>query len=316
MVEKTFIGVPSTQAYSISNIDNSGADSMSSPKLIAVGTPLAVYGTEIGPGERVIISCDATFTTKPFTVITDHETITYSPPGLGLPPTVAHEVTVSGPNGTLSRYAATSTSIDSRKMYGVPNAQGQPVGLDPNSPSRPINFSTSDYEGGLFSGYVAPLTMDQSGKSRVQVYGTSVPTVSRGVGVTIVCTVLGNSRYGGVSDLSAWAVAASDPYYGQTRSTVTWDTRWTTRDGTIGSLGGAPGTGLQSFQCSTSTSLPKRFVIESANETSLVSGWTYFASDLYLASHPGLVDPQIHIFVLDGGPPSLTYPYTYTDNNP
>jgi len=315
---KYFIGIPSSQSYYINNVDHAGMG-MTSPKLIAVGTSLEVTGTEIRPGERVTLSCDATLTSKPFTVVVDKETITYPP--TTTPPTavhVDHEVWVSSLTGTLSRYATTSTSVDSRKMYGVPNVQGQPVGLDPNSPSRPVNFSSWDFKGGLFSGYVDPLTMDQSGKSRVQIYGVSMPTVSHSVYANIVFSVLGDSRYGGVSDLSAWGVASSDAFFGQTRATVTWDTRWTTHNGATGSLGRPPVAGLENISFVSGTSMPKRFVIESANETALVSGWTYFASDLYIASHPGLVDPQVHIFIIDSGTPdpiTLAGPYSYADTS-
>jgi hypothetical protein len=181
-------------------------------------------------------------------------------------------------------------------MYGVPNTGGVAQGLDPNAPPRPVNFVNWQHKGGLFAGYMAPLTMDQSGIARVQIYAT-LPTVTNFVTGSITFYVTGHHAAGAVTSLWAAKVATTDANYSVAPSAVTWTTRWQTFDG-----GGSTSTGEISagyYSLSIGTTLGSKYVIGSANETSLTTGWTYLCSPSYEASHSSLVEAKPRIWILD-----------------
>ena len=120
------------------------------------------------------------------------------------------------------------TSIDSRRIHGVPNAEGQLPGVDPNAASRNLNFNPWFFKGGLFIGKMGLSDGDQSGTARIQLYAQGV--ITEGSRLAVLSMVpLGPPRSGISSAMTVLSFhpATDDPYANSTNETVTWAQRWT-----------------------------------------------------------------------------------------
>jgi hypothetical protein len=127
-------------------------------------------------------------------------------------------------------------SIDSRTMYGLPNATGAP-GTDPNAPRRSVNFTTlpSTFNGGLFIGNANEYwsTKDQSRIARIQMQ-FQVPTLPAGAAMEAATLSLyymgfpGPRREGAATFGTPFQMrlyASSDATH--MPAAGTWETRWT-----------------------------------------------------------------------------------------
>lgn len=119
-------------------------------------------------------------------------------------------------------------SIDSRRIDGVPNAEGQLPGADPNAEHRNLNFNPWFFKGGLFIGKMGLFNGDQSGTARIQLYAEGV--ITEGSRLAVLSMVpLGRPRADISSGITvgAFRPAPNDPFLSVSNDTVTWAERWT-----------------------------------------------------------------------------------------
>ena len=119
------------------------------------------------------------------------------------------------------------TSIDSRRIHGVPNAEGQLPGADPNAEHRNLNFNPWFFKGGLFIGKMNLTSGDQSGTARIQLYANG--TVSANSRLAVLSMVpLGSPRNSISSQMTvkAFKPDVNDANLNISYETVTWAERW------------------------------------------------------------------------------------------
>jgi hypothetical protein len=124
----------------------------------------------------------------------------------------------------LAKLSCGDASVDSRRVYGQPNREGQLPG-DANAPLRPMNVGSWIYKGGLFAGNMPSFTNDQSGTARLQLY---VP--SGGAGTLRLATLslfdLGSPSTTNGANLGVYIPSSSDANLNVAEGSVTWDSRW------------------------------------------------------------------------------------------
>lgn len=187
----------------------------------------------------------------------------------------------------ITKNLATAASIDSRRVYGVPNLEGE-LPADPNAPNRPITFRPWLYKGGLFVGSMPASSNDQSGSGRVQMTaGTSSDSNIKKSLLTLFYKSKPSVSSGDVT-VRAWVQAGAG---GQSMNNINWDNKWT-----------MPGSGVEVilYHATTGTySTPEEdyvnFIMSnsctaiglaSIDEGSSTGHWRYFGSEAYQAQFP------------------------------
>lgn len=129
----------------------------------------------------------------------------------------------------VGKMLCTDASIDTRRMFGQPNADGSP-GTDPNAPYQPVNFGLWDYRGGLFVGSMqATYSRDHSGTARIQLWPIQAffpSTVHDAFLALLYKGTPPNVNPPGFAIYLPNPAPNAEHHLDTTETTVTWDTRW------------------------------------------------------------------------------------------
>jgi len=202
---------------------------------------------------------------------------------------------------SMGRVPTTVVSVDSRKMYGSPNAAGEVPGdqRDANSPLHDVNFNNWVFRGGVFVGNSPFQSNDQSGTSRMQAYMPSDPTGNAVLSADLVLYYL--QRPAGFTDnftLSTYIPSQSDPNYSTPSTDLKWSKAWTISNPSspFASMGTSTLTspGPVNFNLNTSTTSHASKLIFAMNPEpqpgSTPQAWLYFGSPQYAATINGASD--------------------------
>ncbi|HZH97546.1 MAG TPA: hypothetical protein VEX38_01130 [Fimbriimonadaceae bacterium] len=123
-------------------------------------------------------------------------------------------------------------SVDSRKMFGQPNVDGQWPG-DPNAEKQNVNFGAWTWRGGLFIGNMPWQTGDQSGTARIQLYPQGLSNWSfDGDLQMLVASLYDLGKPPGLTvattEVQLRVPSSTDSYFNSAEATVNWSSKWTT----------------------------------------------------------------------------------------
>lgn len=191
-------------------------------------------------------------------------------------------------NFTITKNLATAAAIDSRRVFGVPNLEGE-IPADANAESRNITFNPWLYKGGLFVGYMPDSGKDQSGTARIQLSASS--STASNVKLTLLSlfhkvrpasAALGNAA----TEIRAFIPDSGDSNYSQSLSTVTWATRWSfPSSGTDVTLA-ASDAGNEEYANWVMPSACTKVGLGTTTTSGSTAYWRYFASASYQAQFP------------------------------
>ena len=188
----------------------------------------------------------------------------------------------------LTRRDTPSVSIDTRRVYGQPNLDGE-LPADPNAELRNPSFAGWSYKGGLFIGNATG--KDQSGTARIQAY---VPPAAFTYPLASSYTLLALGRPQPFLSPVSWegfVPSTNDPNLATSVGTVTWANKWDLLSGTLiaANPGGPPPDG--EYDRLFFVGNASRIGLTLASEASMVGSgyglWQYFASDAFESSYAG-----------------------------
>ena len=190
-------------------------------------------------------------------------------------------------------------SIDSRKVYGQPNLDGE-LPADPNAELRNPNFLNWSYRGGLFLGNA--VGRDASGTARIQGW-VPAANFTNLLMSSLTVRALGCPTGYAAPTVQAYVPSASDPNLATTAPTVTWATAWNL--GSAAPLGPPLGVGaipMGEYLHFRRDGDLARIGLALADESAATSGgspyWLYFANAVYEADFP-LPDSRPRVWTVD-----------------
>ncbi len=233
---------------------------------------------------------------------------------------------------TVGKLIANNAAIDTRTEYGQPDASGAPP-IDPNAPSRNVNFGGWVYRGGMFVGNAPTLTGDRSGYSRIQLWPQGTTGLSPNCFSTFTAFYLRTApNFDGNITIDAYTPnPTTEPNLGTTESNLTWANRWTTIvPGTnpLYSVNFTPASMVNDYYnfhlgqnqpVSTLSYLALANNQEASFFTNNTSGWRYFTTKEYTASLPATpapvfpftdCAPRLWVVTFNGPATSWTAPNT------
>lgn len=186
---------------------------------------------------------------------------------------------------SVNKNLATAASIDSRRVYGTPNIEGEIPG-DANAEQRNVIFYPWIFKGGLFVGNMPEGGADQSGRARIQLTASS--STSSSVKLTLLSLFYRGRPSTATNDLEirAFIPDSGDTNYAQDITAVDWSKAWT-----------FPSSGGVQLTLNSSTpaddyfnvlmgSACTKIGIGSVGEGSGSARWRYFGSKAYQDQFP------------------------------
>ncbi len=205
-----------------------------------------------------------------------------------------------------------ATNIDTRKLYGQPNLDGQITG-DANAESSNVNFNGWTFKGGHFVGNMPSSTGDLSGTARIQLYpqGGSVGANSKIACLSLLHLGAPASATGDLT-IAAYFPSGSDPNISTAYSSTVWSNGWVKANMTeISNVTLGTGTGLNEYinwrlnaadLSSLSSSAASKIALAMQTENTATQAWRYFATAAYQGlsgmSFP-ITDSQPRVWLCD-----------------
>ncbi|HMS54111.1 MAG TPA: hypothetical protein PKA27_01800 [Fimbriimonadaceae bacterium] len=190
----------------------------------------------------------------------------------------------------ITKNLATAASIDSRRVYGVPNLEGA-LPADPNAPNRPITFRPWLYKGGLFVGSMPAASKDQSGSGRIQMSASTSDAANIKKSLLTLFYKSKPSVSSGDVTVRAWVPGGGSANYSQSLDSVTWDTKWVLASSGVEvvlyhATSGSPSTPEEDYVNFIMPNDCTKIGLASVDEGSSTAHWRYFASEAYQAQFP------------------------------
>lgn len=125
---------------------------------------------------------------------------------------------------TITKSLPNDASIDSRLFFGDAN-EAVEYDANPNTVARNVKFGLWTYKGGLFVGNMPWASRDQSGVSRLQLFGGSSPATHRFAVLSLFYLEKSENSSGSL-DIGAFFPASNDSNLSVTETDSNWSNRW------------------------------------------------------------------------------------------